>query len=148
MAAAHRLFRRNCHDRRALPIPRVFRDRLDPMGYSNGELCDRHWFRRPTIIRLHEEFREGLERDTNRNMTVTPILSFLLCLRFLATGESHLLIRDSLHISRNASGREIRAVSSLIVRAFKHVIDIQLGNILMAHQVMEDFRKIAGAYIL
>ena len=36
----------------------------------------------------------------------------------------------------------------MIVRAFKHVIDIQLGNILMAHQVMEDFRKIAGTYIL
>ena len=108
---------------------------------------DRYWFRRPTIIRLHEEFREGLERDTKRKMTLTPILSLLLYLRFLATGTSLLIHEgDSLHISRNASGREIRAISSLIVRAFKHIIDIPLGD--MAHQLMEDFCKIAGAYIL
>ena len=146
MAVAHRHVKRNRHDRRALPIPRVFRDRSDPLGYSDGELCDRYRFRRPTIIRLHEEFREGLERDTKRNMTLTSILSLLFCLRFLATGESHLLIGDSLHISRNDSDREIRAVCSLIVRAFKHVIVIPLSD--MAHKVMEDFRKIAATYIL
>ena len=146
MAVAHRHVRRNRHDRRALPIPQVFRDRLDPLGYSKGELCERYWFRRPTIIRLLEEFLEGLERDTKRNMTLTSILSLLLCLRFLTTGASHLLIGDSLHISRSASGGEIRAVSSLIVRAFKHGIVIPLGD--MAHKVMDDFRKIAGTYIL
>ena len=66
MAAVHRRVRRNRRYRRALPIPRVFRDRLDPLGYSDGELCDRYRFRRPTIVRLREEFREGLERDTRR----------------------------------------------------------------------------------
>ena len=146
MAVAHRHVRRNRHDRRALPIPQVFRDRLDPLGYSDGELCDRYRFMRPTIIRLLEEFREGLECDTKRNMALSPILSLLLCLRFLATGASHLLIGDSLHISRKASGRETRAVCSLIVRALKHVIVIPLDD--MAHKVMEDFRKIAGTYIL
>ncbi|XP_078330443.1 uncharacterized protein LOC144624490 [Crassostrea virginica] len=138
MAAVHK----HHHNRRALPIPRVFRDRLDHLEYSNGKLCERYRLRRRTVIRLHEEFREGLERDTKRKMTLTPILSLLLCLRFLATGASHLLIGDSLHISRNAAGREIRTVSLLIVRAFKHILDIPLGD--MEHKVMEDFRKIAG----
>ena len=146
MAAVHRRVRRNRRYRRALPIPRVFRDRLDPLGYSDGELFERYRFRRPTIIHLHEEIRNGLERDTKRNMALSPILSLLLCLRFLATGASHLLIGDSLHISRNAAGREIRAVTSLIIRAFRHVIVFPLDD--MAHKVMEGFRKIAGTYII
>ena len=95
---------------------------MDPLGYSDEELFERYRFRRPTIIHLHEELREGLVRDTKRNMTLSLILSLLLCLRFLATGASNLLIGDSLHISRNAAGREIQDVSSLIVRAFRHVI--------------------------
>ena len=66
MAAVHRRVRRNRRYRRALPIPRVFRDRLDHLEYSNGKLCERYRLRRRTIIRLHEEFREGLERDTRR----------------------------------------------------------------------------------
>ena len=122
------------------------RDRLDPLGYSGEELFERYRFRRPTIIHLHEEIRNGLERDTKRNMALSPILSLLLCLRFLATGASHLLIGDSLHISRNAAGREIRAVTSLIIRAFRHVIVFPLDD--MAHKVMEGFRKIAGTYII
>ena len=57
MAAVHRRVRRNRRYRRALPIPRVFRDRLDPLGYSDEELFERYRFRRPTIIHLHEEIR-------------------------------------------------------------------------------------------
>ena len=117
---------------------------LDPLGYSDEELFERYRFRKPTIIHLHEELREGLERDTKRSMALSPILSLLLFIRFLATGAIHLLIGDSLHISRNGAGREIRAVSSLIVFAFSHCFP--LGD--LAHTVMEGFREIAGAYII
>ena len=145
MAAVHRRFRRYRRYRRALPIPRLFWELLDPLGYSDEELFEMYRFKRPTII-LHEELREGLERDTKRNMALSPILSLLLCLRFLATVASHLFIGDNLHISRNAAGREIRAVSSLIVRAFRHVIVFSLGD--MAHKVMEGFCKIAGTSLV
>ena len=56
MTAVHRRFRHNRRYRRALPIPRVFRDRLDPLEYSDGELFERYRFRRPTIIELREGF--------------------------------------------------------------------------------------------
>ncbi|XP_061172656.1 uncharacterized protein LOC133181987 [Saccostrea echinata] len=145
MAAAHQRIRRNRRYARALPAPRVFRDRMDPLSYSDEELFERYRFRRPTILYIHEELRFGSERETKRNMALSLILSLILCLRFLATGASQLLIGDSLHISRNAAGREIRAVTSLIIRAFRRVIIFPVGE--MAHKVMEGFRKIAGVHV-
>ena len=55
MGAVHRRVRRNHCYQRALPIPRVFRDQWDPLGYSDGELLECYRFRRPTTIHIHEE---------------------------------------------------------------------------------------------
>ena len=144
MAAIHGRLRRNRRYQQALPAPRVFRDRRDPLAYDDTELFERYRFRRATIMYLHEEVRHDLERETRRNMALSPILSLLLCLRFLATGATHLLIGDSLNISRNAAGREIRTVTTLLVRVFQRVIHFPVGQ--TAHKVMEGFRRIAGKW--
>jgi hypothetical protein len=108
MAAVHRRLRRNLRYRSALPVPRVFRDRVDPLSYSDEELFESYTkFRRPTIMFIHTEIQADLERPTQRNSALSPMLSLLLCLRFLATGATQLLIGDSLRISRNSAGREI-----------------------------------------
>jgi hypothetical protein len=120
----------------------VFRDRRDPLAYDDMELFERYRFRRATLMCLHEEVRYDLERETMRNMALSPILSLLLCLRFLATGATHLLIGDSLNISRNAAGREIRTVAALLIRVFRRMIRFPVGQ--TAHKVMEGFRRIAG----
>ncbi|XP_062598439.1 uncharacterized protein LOC134259857 [Saccostrea cucullata] len=142
MAAVHRRIRRYRRYRRALPAPRVFRDRMDPLALDDNELFERYRFRRASILFIHDEIRGNLERNTHRNMALSPILSILLCLRFLATGATHLLIGDSLNISRNAAGREIRAVTSLIIRVFLRFIAFPVGEV--AYRVMEGFRRIAG----
>ncbi|XP_067659418.1 putative nuclease HARBI1 [Haliotis asinina] len=127
--------------RRRSRVPRVFRDRSNPLeDMGEDEVFDRYRFRPRTIIYLLGVL--NLPRHTARNCSLPPLLQLLICLRFLATGAMHLLVGDSLNISRSTAGRCIRAVSLKIAQLSRNFIKFPVGR--DAVRAKEAFRNIAG----
>ncbi|XP_046346885.2 putative nuclease HARBI1 [Haliotis rufescens] len=137
--AAH--LRQTRQARRNTRVPRVFRDRSNPLeDLDVEEVFDRYRFRPNTIIYLLGLL--DLTRETARNCAIPPLLQLLVCLRFLATGAMHLLVGDSLNISRSTAGRCIRAVSLQISKLSGRFIKFPVGG--DAVRAKEAFGNIAG----
>ena len=124
--------------------PRVFKDRSNPLeDLDEGEVFRRYRFKPPTIIYILEQIIPvTLQRPTQRNSPLPPLLQLLLCLRFLATGSMHLLIGDSLNLSRTTAGRCIRDVAERISRLASHHIKFPAGR--AADDVKTAFSRISG----
>nr|XP_022294272.1 putative nuclease HARBI1 [Crassostrea virginica] len=109
MAAHRRQFRRRLlfqHRR-----PRLFRDRSNPLEtLDEDEVFERFRFHPQTIMYLIG-LLPNLAHPTKRNNPLPPLIQVLVCLRYLATGAIHLLIGDSLNISRSAAGHCIRGIA-------------------------------------
>lgn len=87
MAALVGFLRRNDGQRRRLPRPRIFRDRLNPLEMrTDDELFERYRFRRPTIIFICDMIADTVSHGTRRSMALPPMIQLLVFLRFVATG--------------------------------------------------------------
>lgn len=124
--------------------PRIFKDRSNPLeDLEPEEVFRRYRFKPPTIMFILEQIVPvQLQRPTRRNNPLPPLLQLLVCLRFLATGSMHLLVGDSLNLSRSTAGRCIRDVSDRISRIASHHIKFPVGR--AADEVKTAFSKIAG----
>ncbi|KAJ8319616.1 hypothetical protein KUTeg_002833 [Tegillarca granosa] len=112
MAAVLRLLERLDYTERN----RVFLDRKNPMDYlRDEEIFARYRFSRHTIFYITDLVSARLVHPTRRSVPLTPLLQVLVFLRFLATGDFHLLIGESINISKDTAGRCIRRVSEVIV---------------------------------
>ncbi|XP_062587844.1 uncharacterized protein LOC134249523, partial [Saccostrea cucullata] len=142
MAAVHRR-RRRFRRQNALPRPRVFRDRSNPLEtLEEEEIFQRYRFRPATINFLVNGLHMELKTDTNRNSPISPLFQVLLFLRFVATGAHLRLVGDSLGISESSVGRSVKAVASAIVSVFaRPYISFPVRE--MATKVKEGFRRIA-----
>ncbi|XP_071106275.1 putative nuclease HARBI1 [Haliotis cracherodii] len=137
--AAH--LRQTRQGRRKTRVPRVFRDRSNPLeDLDVEEVFERYRFRPNTIIYLLGLL--DLTRETARNCAVPPLSQLLVCLRFLATGAMHLLVGESLNISRSTAGRSLRAVSLKISKLSGRFIKFPVGG--DAVRTKEAFGNIAG----
>ena len=126
--------------------PRLFRDRSNPLeDLDPEEVFKRYRFRPPTILYILEIILP-VQRPTNRNCPLPPLLQLLLCLRFLATGSIHVLIGDSLNISRSTAGRCIRDVAERICVVARRFIKFPAGR--AADETKTAFSKIAGFKML
>ncbi|XP_062613215.1 putative nuclease HARBI1 [Saccostrea cucullata] len=122
--------------------PRFFRDRSNPLeDLDEDEVFERYRFRPQTILFILG-LLPNLARPTGRNNPLPPLLQLLLCLRFLATGAIHLLIGDSLNISRSTAGRCIRDIASHLSNLCRRFVRFPTGN--DALSVKRAFSAIAG----
>ncbi|XP_062602285.1 putative nuclease HARBI1 [Saccostrea cucullata] len=146
MAALVGFLRRTNHEnrqRRRLPRPRVFRDRLDPLGmHTEEELFERYRFRRPTIIFIHNLVNGIVEHHTKRSLALPGILQLLIFLRFVATGAFHQVVGDTVHVSKSTAGRCIRRVASALLSIAAAFISFPTGQ--DATNVKRKFHAIAG----
>lgn len=124
--------------------PRVFRDRSNPLeNYTADEVFERYRFRPETIIYI-VGILPNLQKPTGRNNPLPPLLQLLVSLRYFATGAIHLLVGDSLNISRSTAGRCIRDVAEKLFRLSSTFIKFPTGRV--ANDVKTSFSKIAGFY--
>ena len=122
--------------------PRYFRDRSNPLeDLEADEVFERYRFRPDTVMFILG-LLPNLQRKTQRNHPLTPLLQVLLCLRFLATGAIHLLIGDSLNISRSTAGRCIRETTAHLASLFPRFVKFPSGN--AALETNREFSAIAG----
>lgn len=141
MAAHVRHLRRN-RQRIAVRRPRFFPDRSNPLeDLTEEEVFVRYRFR-PITIMFIMGLLPDLSHPTKTNSPLPPLLQVLLCLRYLATGSLHLLIGDSLNISRSTAGRCIRQVAGHLAGLSKTQIIFPTGQ--RAQQVKTAFGKVAG----
>lgn len=144
MAARRRRMRRRRQKNRQRVSKRIIRDRMNPLEhYSADEIFDRYRFRPPTIIYIMGKIMQTLTHNTSKNSALPPILQFLTCLRFLATGAFHRLIGDSIGVSESTTGRCCRSVcDAIIVNMLTDSITFPKGN--KARQTKQQFLKVAG----
>ena len=114
--------------RRQLHRPRVFKDRSNPLeDLEEDEVFNRYRFRPQSIVVLLALLL-NIARSTGRNHPLPPLLQLLACFRFLATGAIHLLVGDSLNISRSAAGCCIRDVAEKICQLHQQFIKFPVGT--------------------
>ena len=140
MAAHIRNIRRDLREGR-LRRPRLFQDRSNPLEVlSEDEVIERYRFRPCSIM-----FIIGLidvATVTARSFALPPLLKLLVCLRFLATSSLHLVMADTVHISRQTAGRCIRDVANKIAGLRAQFIRFPRGE--DAVKTKRDFAKITG----
>ena len=142
MAAHRRIAVRRIILNHQLRRPRVFRDRSNPLeDLEEEEIFERYRFRPETILYLIGLLPD-LSRPTRRNCPLPPLLQILLCLRFLASGAMHLLIGDSLSISRSSAGRCIREVALHIANLRGQLLKFPTGA--AANEVKRALSSVAG----
>ena len=123
-------------------VPRVFKDRSNPLeDLSSDEVFRRYRFRPETILFLMS-LLPSLNSKTKRNCAVPPLLQLLVTLRYLATGSMHLLIGDSVGLSRSTVGRIVRRVTHLLCDLSSQFIKFPTNQ--AAVQVKNGFTAIAG----
>ena len=124
--------------------PRQFRDCSNPLeDLEPDEVFRRYRFLPDTIMYILREINPiDIVCMTNKNLPLPPLLQLVVFLLFLATGAMHLLVRDSLNLSRSAAGRCIRDVTIKIVQVSRGHIKFQSGR--GADEVKTAFGKVAG----
>lgn len=143
MAAHRRQFRQRLLQQQHRR-PRLFKDRSNPLeDLDEDEVFERYRFRPLTILYI-VGLLPDLSSATNRNQPLPPLLQVLLCLRYFATGAMHLLVGDSLNISRSSAGRCIRAIARHIANLAGRFIVFPTG--VDAASTKRDFSSIAGTY--
>ncbi|KAJ8311807.1 hypothetical protein KUTeg_010644 [Tegillarca granosa] len=91
----------------------------------------RYRFRSRTILYITDLVSDRLMHPTRRSLPLTPLLQVLVFLRFLASGAFHLLIGDSVNISKATAGRCIRRVGEAISSLAGQFIVFPTGNGIM-----------------
>ena len=144
MAAHQRVLRRNLRENLVPRVPRVIRDRTNPLeNLSEHEVFLRYRFRPDTIMYI-VSILPNLSSPTRRNSPIPALLQVLITLRFIATGAIHLLIGDTVNVSRSTVGRVVRKVSRYLQQLSPQYI--QFPRHQQANDVKSGFSRIAGNY--
>ncbi|XP_048781336.2 putative nuclease HARBI1 [Ostrea edulis] len=142
MAAHRRIYRRLLLQNEQQRRPRLFRDRSNPLEvFEEDEIFDRYRFRPQTIYYILS-LLPNLRHPTKRNNPLPPLLQLLVCLRYLSTGTIHLLIGDSLNISRSTAGTCIRDISAHVSNLRRR--SIRFPKVNDAARTKRAFSTIAG----
>lgn len=147
MAAVLRLLERLEDMERHRNVRRVFVDRQNPLEcLGDEEIFVRYRFRSRTILYITDLVSDRLMHPTRRSLPLTPLLQVLVFLRFLASGAFHLLIGDSVNISKATAGRCIRRVGEAISSLAGQFIVFPTGNDIV--QRKSGFFAVAGNFFL
>lgn len=145
MAAHQRVLRRNRRQQGRLRVPRVFKDRSNPLeDLRESEVFERYRFRPDTIMFIMSILPD-LSFATLRNCPIPPMLQLLVTLRFLATGAMHLLLGDSVNISRSTTGRIVRRTTALLAALARQYVKFPSPP--RSNEIKKGFAKIAGKTI-
>ena len=124
-------------------VPRVFKDRSNLLDLPSDKEFRRYRFRPETIL-FFMSLLQSLNSKTKRNCAVPPLLQLLVTLRYLATGSMHLLIGDSVGVSRSTVGRIVWRVTRLLCDLSAQFIKFLTNQ--AAVQVKNGFTAVAGNY--
>ena len=135
-------------NRRALRRERVFRDRTNPLDFfDDDQLYFRYRFRRDSILFILDLISHRLQFDSQRNNCLSPLLQFLITLRFLACGSFLLVIGDTVPVVSKATVcRCVRRVCLAVSELMRGVIAMPQNR--RVAKTKFQFYQIAGIIVV
>lgn len=130
--------------RRALipPVPRVFRNRNDPLAASDDYLYGRYRFSRQGLVYLTNLLDPYIAKYTRRSRALSSVQSVCIGLRFFASGTFLYTIGDAEGLAKATVCREIRKVY-LALKAHMNFFITFPGH-LPEQRIKEAFFSVAG----
>ena len=124
------------------PAPRVFRDRSNPLGFSDEYLWERYRFSRPSIVYICSLLEPHIRKRTHRSQALTTVQSICIALRFFACGTFLYIVGDAERLLKATVCREIRRVY-LALKQYLNILVTFPGH-LETQKIKEAFYSIAG----
>ncbi len=128
--------------RRAFRHERVFRDRADPLAFSDEYLTERYRFSGDGIRYLCRLLGQNIQHRTARSHALTVPQMVCVALRFFASGMFLYSVGDAENLNKATICRTIRNVS-LALKSLVHIFITFPGHRRFIH-IKEEFFKIAG----
>ena len=117
------------HGQRQQMERRLFRDRSNPLDFlSDEQVIKRYRLDRDSIFDLCDDFKNQLERPTNRSSSLPVSLQIMITLRYYASGSYLNVIGDAHGVSKMAVSRSITDVTRFIVRDITKYIKFPMTN--------------------
>ncbi|XP_052813301.1 putative nuclease HARBI1 [Mya arenaria] len=123
MADFHRRLQRLRDRAVGITIPRLFRDRLNPLEVLSPEEVFRRY--RFSIVTLVTLMFPLLERATQRSCPLPPLLSVLVTLHFVASSSHYTVIGDVHGLSSSSVCRAVRRVIRIMAKLAKRVVSFR-----------------------
>jgi hypothetical protein len=117
----------NEHEVHAI-VPRIFRDRLDPLNVSDVILLRYYRFPRHVIVELCDLLEPTIGRTTGRCHAIPVPTQVLVSLRFLASGTFQNVLGDTAGVSQPTMCRIIKSFCSAIAAIAGRYIVYPLNN--------------------
>lgn len=127
---------------RAIRRERVFRDRQNPLEQPDDCIVKKYRLPRQEILRLSDELRGDLERETRRNNAVPVELQVCAALRCLASGSFQNVLGDTLSLSQPTLSRIISAFTEALVRRVNRYVRLPDEDGRLAK--MQQFARVGG----
>uniref|UniRef100_A0A9J8AKJ7 Putative nuclease HARBI1 n=1 Tax=Cyprinus carpio carpio TaxID=630221 RepID=A0A9J8AKJ7_CYPCA len=128
--------------RRAFRHERVFRDRADPLAFSDEYLTERYRFSGDGIRYLCRLLGPNIQHRTARSHALTVPQMVCVALRFFASGMFLYSVGDAENLNKATICRTIRNVS-LAMKSLVHIFITFPGHRRFIH-IKEEFYKIAA----
>jgi hypothetical protein len=116
------------YEPQAAAVPRVFRDRLDPLNVSDNTLLRYYRFPRNVITELCDMLEPTLGRVTERCHPIPICTQVLVSLRFLASGTFQNVLADTVGVSQPTVSRIIHSFCAAIAAIAGQYIVYPLNN--------------------
>ena len=128
-------------------IPRVLRDRNDPMAFSDADLMKRYRFPRSTILDINSVMLPYTRPSENRPNAIQPIIQKCTTLNYLATGCLYSNLQASFDVSRASISRIIARCVNAMIATMKEDVRFNMNeleaNALSFHE-LANFPNVLG----
>lgn len=112
LAVALFLLNRQRQRQRQQQIPRLFRDRTNPLDYmTDTQIVHNYRLDRESIYELCHELEAELARPTRRVHALPVSLQVMIALRYLASGSYMNVIGDAHGVSKMSVSRSIHSIA-------------------------------------
>ncbi|XP_053366807.1 putative nuclease HARBI1 [Clarias gariepinus] len=128
--------------RRVFQIPRVLRDRQDPLAQHDNILIERYRFSREGILYIISLLNPYVKCSSRRSRALTTAQTVCIALRFFASGTFLYTVGDAENVAKSAVCRAIRKVY-LALKKFVRVY-VLFPSHLRPQAVKQKFFAIAG----
>nr|XP_029476770.1 putative nuclease HARBI1 isoform X2 [Oncorhynchus nerka] len=128
--------------RKTIRTKRLFKDRQNPLSFSEEYINERYHFSSHCIVYLADLLTPSLSNDTLRSCALTAMQTLCIGLHFFACGEYMHAVGDAENLSKSTVCRAIRRVCIALTRILPDFV--KFPGHCSQQEVKDGFYRIAG----
>ncbi|KAL0993964.1 hypothetical protein UPYG_G00116170 [Umbra pygmaea] len=128
--------------RKAIRTKRLFKDRQNPLSFSEEYITERYHFSSHCIVYLADLLAPSLENDTHRSCALTVMQTLCIGLHFFACGGFIHTVGDAENLSKSTVCRSIRRVYLTLARILPDFVKFPGHS--SQQEIKDRFNRIAG----